>query len=216
MFALDKSEYNPSMVGGKECVVRNAAHFCTFERRLRWILWDGHWGEDLRSTSGLQLRSQDAIGQAVRPSQYSLSTELETWVLPEVFSHNPRSKNQSLDSNPESCCSSWVRPQVGFPPEFLPTEFVKMIPFFRRKKTISDGFCLSRKRHFRRKNRTERNGIPKNYALLTELTDGIDMLFYPPTEHGILSHVHSLVLSIVTSEPSLPSWNRNKSCSVGR
>jgi len=38
-------------------------------RILRWILGTGLWGEDLWSTSGLELWSQDAIGQAVRPDQ---------------------------------------------------------------------------------------------------------------------------------------------------
>jgi len=36
---------------------------------LRWILWTGLWGADLRSTSGLEPRSRDAIGQAVLPGQ---------------------------------------------------------------------------------------------------------------------------------------------------
>ena len=36
---------------------------------LRWLLFTGLWGEDLRSNSGLEPWSQDAIGQAVLSDQ---------------------------------------------------------------------------------------------------------------------------------------------------
>jgi len=69
-----------------------------YQAELRWILWMRLWGEDLRSTSGLELGVQTLLAGAYSLTNGIPGLELWTWGWPEFSSPQSCSKNPPLMS----------------------------------------------------------------------------------------------------------------------